>query len=263
MFFVGTRIEPVAQSSSRATGPVLPGATYQTQVVGVNVPGSDPLMLWALLDRQQYWDPHGEAETLGISAAMWPLFGLLWPSSIYLASRLALRPVCPDETILEIGCGLALASLVAHRRGARITASDCHPLAPEFLRANLQLNNLADSLEYRHGQWGPLPASLPHSSGRRPLEGRYDLIVASDVLYERDSASAVAAFIQTHAQPVAEVWIVDANRGYRPAFTRHMADYGFDLYKDARLQSRKPASPGKRPYRGRLLKYRRDASVQT
>ena len=60
---------------------------------------------------------------MGISSAAWPLFGLLWPSGAHLAARLALRPVRSGERILEIGCGLALASLVGHRRGADVTAN--------------------------------------------------------------------------------------------------------------------------------------------
>jgi len=44
--------------------------------------------------------------------------------------------------MLEVGCGLALASLVCHRRGIDVTASDCHPLASRFLLDNLRLNGL-------------------------------------------------------------------------------------------------------------------------
>jgi hypothetical protein len=44
------------------------------------------------------------------------------------------------KRILEVGAGLALASLVVHRRGGDITASDYHPLIPDFLKENLRLN---------------------------------------------------------------------------------------------------------------------------
>jgi methylase of polypeptide subunit release factors len=54
--------------------------------------------------------------------------------------------------ILEIGCGLALASLVIHRRLGDVTASDCHPLASRFLDANLLLNDLPE-LKYQTGNW--------------------------------------------------------------------------------------------------------------
>jgi len=97
----------------------MPG--YLTKQDPIAVTGVALLNIRSLLDRQQFADPFGDAERLGISSAAWPLFGLLWPSGALLAAHLALRPV-GDERILEIGCGLALASLVGHRRGGPLTA---------------------------------------------------------------------------------------------------------------------------------------------
>ena len=44
--------------------------------------------------------------------------------------------------ILEVGCGLALPSLVLAGRGADITATDYHPLAGEFLERNARENGV-------------------------------------------------------------------------------------------------------------------------
>ncbi len=140
----------------------MPG--YHTKQGRIAIAGVDDLIIRSLLDREQFFDPLGEAERLGISSAAWPLFGLLWPSAAHLAARMALRPVCSAERILEVGCGLALASLVGHRRGADVTASDCHPLAGRFLEENLRLNDLAP-MKYRRGDWSALP--LP-PSGKAP-----------------------------------------------------------------------------------------------
>jgi predicted nicotinamide N-methyase len=127
--------------------PSSPG--YLTRQDSIAVEGADDLIIRALLDINQFHDPLDEALNLGISSATWPLFGLLWPSGMHLAERMARRPVT-GERILEIGCGLGLASLVAHRRGALVTASDCHPLASAFLDENARLNGLPP-LCYRHG----------------------------------------------------------------------------------------------------------------
>ncbi|MFT0548958.1 class I SAM-dependent methyltransferase [Allopusillimonas ginsengisoli] len=129
----------------------MPG--YKTKLEHIAIAGAGKLFIQSLLDRQQYYDPTGEALRRGICSASWPLFGLMWPSGVQLATQLAQRRVCPDERILEIGCGLGLASLVGQRRGAHITASDCHPLAEIFLDANAKLNDLP-LLTYRYGQWG-------------------------------------------------------------------------------------------------------------
>jgi len=39
----------------------------------------------SLRDRQQFDDDYGEAESLGISSASWPLFGMVWQSGEVLA----------------------------------------------------------------------------------------------------------------------------------------------------------------------------------
>ncbi|MDX3893827.1 SAM-dependent methyltransferase [Pusillimonas sp.] len=236
-------------------GMATPG--YYTKTEKIEINGVKSLLIRSLRDRQQYHDPHDAALRLGIGPATWPLFGLLWPSALYLAGHLARRPVCPDEKILEIGCGLGLASLVGHRRGARITASDCHPLAEDFLRENLRLNALCASLKYRHGQWGLEGPMTEQEAGRAVLTGRYDLIIGSDLLYEPDMPFALAAFIDQHALSQAEVWIVDQNRGYRSAFNRHMSAYRFELIKEKRLAHEACGVSGQAPYKGRLLKYRR------
>ena len=225
----------------------MPGYLVKHQSIAIE--GVDNLTIRSLLDRQQFCDPLGEAERRGISSASWPLFGLLWPSSLRLAARMALHPVTPGERILEMGCGLALAALVAHRRGADVTASDCHPLASAFLEENLRLNQLPP-LPYRHGQWG----SAADPSIADPLEGRFDLVIGSDLLYERDSDGALAQFIAQHTTPAAQVWVVDPDRGNRAAFTRHMAGHGFSVHEE-RLHS--PAQPPEPRYKGRVLVYTR------
>ena len=227
----------------------MPG--YLLKHESIAVAGVDNLTIRSLLDRQQYSDPLGAAERLGISSASWPLFGLLWPSGAHMAARLAQRPVTPGERILEIGCGLALASLVGHRRGANVTASDCHPLASSFLRENLRLNHLAP-LPYRHGQWGAAVNAQDSSDSR--LQGQFDVVMGSDLLYERDADGALAQFIALHTAPGGEVWITDPDRGNRNAFTRSMALHGFALAEE-RLQTL--ASAGVAGYKGRMLVYTR------
>ena len=227
----------------------MPG--YRTKQESIAVAGESDLIIRSLLDRQQHADPLGEADRLGISSAQWPLFGLLWPSAAHLAARLALRPVVLAERILEIGCGLGLASLVAHRRGADVTASDVHPLAAAFLLENLRLNQLPP-MKYRHGPW-----AAPVTPAPGDLVGQFDLIIGSDVLYERDADATLAHFIQRHAAPVAEVWIVDPDRGNRAAFNREMAARGF-ARDELRLSHALPVGAATLPsYKGRLLVYRR------
>jgi predicted nicotinamide N-methyase len=176
---------------------------------------------------------------------------------MHLAERMARRPVT-GERILELGCGLGLASLVAHRRGALVTASDCHPLARAFLDENARLNGLPP-LCYRHGLWGRAALredGLPVLTAAKDaqLVGLFDLIVGSDILYERDDEGALASFIHAHAAVQSQVWVVDPNRGNRAAFHKHMTRAGFSLQEQ--LLDR-PAQWDAPAYKGRMLTYTR------
>jgi hypothetical protein len=100
-------------------------------------------------------------------------------------------------------------------------------------------------LAYQRGDW-----ATPN-----PLLGRFDLIVGSDVLYDRSLPDMLCAFIELHAQASVEVVIVDPDRGNRPAFNRGMHALGFE-----RSERAVRALPGSGlPYKGRLLSYRRVA----
>ena len=235
--------------------PSSPG--YLTQHNSIAIEGVENLIIRSLLDNNQFHDPLDEALNLGISSATWPLFGLLWPSGQHMAQRMAQRPVSV-ERILEIGCGLGLASLVAHRRGALVTASDCHPLAHAFLDENTRLNGLAP-MAYCHGLWGKaalredgLPV-LTSAQDAAP-SGVFDLIMGSDILYERDDEGTLASFIQAHAASRSEIWVVDPNRGNRAAFHKQMARLGFARHEQVLDQ---PAHGHMAAYKGRMLTYTR------
>ena len=225
---------------------------YATKQECIAIPGVADLQIRSLLDHQQFFDPLGLALGVGISSATWPIFGLLWPSGARLAQRLAVRGVRPGERVLELGCGLALPSLVGHRLGLDITASDCHPLASRFLRANLLLNALAP-MNYRHGAWHAAePELLPGARHSTTLRGRYDLLIGSDLLYDRDASSVLAGFIGRHASDNAEVWIVDPDRGNRSVFLRQMQALDFQVTQ-VRLDA--PAVGNAQAYKGRLLTF--------
>jgi predicted nicotinamide N-methyase len=124
-----------------------------------------------------------------------------------------------------------------------------------FLRENLRLNGLLP-MKYRHGHWGPgsvAPRRIEAGTAGI-LAGRFDLVIGSDLLYERDAEGALAAYVGRHSAPAAEVWIIDPDRGNRPAFHRAMEAQGFAMHEEriGRL-----ASPGIAAYRGRMLTYRR------
>jgi 2-polyprenyl-3-methyl-5-hydroxy-6-metoxy-1,4-benzoquinol methylase len=216
----------------------MPG--YSSRVTTVRLGGVD-YRIRSLSDRQQFADPMGRAARSGISSANWSLFGQLWPSGRLLAEAMSDFEV-DGKRVLELGCGLGLASLVLTRRGVDVTASDHHPLAEIFLSHNAGLNGLSIP-RFHDLQWAVPSPSL----------GRFDLIIASDVLYERDHAALLSALCERHTETRAEIVITDPGRGNSNAFSRTMAGLGFSV--EERL-SRFDAND-RPPFRGRLLHYRR------
>ena len=213
----------------------MPG--YQVKIETLSVGGVD-LQIRSLLDRQQFSDPSGEAARAGITSTDWPLFGMVWPSAQVLADAM-LGFDLAHKRVLEVGCGLALASLVVQRRHGDITASDKHPLAGAFLQDNLHRNGLAP-LRFVTSDWAITDSAL----------GRFDVIIGSDVLYERQQPEALAGFIERHARPAMQVLIADPDRGNRSAFNRCMNRLGFE-----HREHKVAALPGGGAYKGRLLSY--------
>lgn len=214
----------------------MPG--YSTRQLTVPIGGHD-WRLRVLSDLQQFADPDGHGERLGISSAQWSLFGQVWPSGHSLALAMH-RATFSGERVLELGCGIGLASLVLQKRGVEVVASDIHPLAEPFLAYNAALNALP-AVHYRQLRWDvPLPSL-----------GHFDIIIASDVLYESTHAELVSGVIQRHARETAQVWVVDPGRGNSGRFSRLMASQGY--IADALRSPTSDDDPP--PYSGRLLVY--------
>ena len=162
----------------------MPG--YDTHIRTLRL-GDHDYRIRSLTDLQQFADPDHHAQRIGISSAQWSLFGHVWPSGRLLAEAMATHDIA-GKRILELGCGLGLASLVLRHRGADVVASDYHPLAETFLAYNSALNELP-AVAYRTLRWDAPNESL----------GRFDLIIGSDVLYERDHAERLSALLPRHA----------------------------------------------------------------
>jgi predicted nicotinamide N-methyase len=192
-----------------------------------------------LRDRQQFLDNDGIAEKLGISSAAWPLFGIVWDSGEVLA-HFMFDYAIEGKRILEVGCGIALTSLLLNHRHADITATDHHPEAQGFLEENVRLNK-GDEIPFVRTGWNDANSGL----------GEFDLIIGSDLLYEREHIELLAGFIDQHAKPVCEVIIVDPGRGNHAGFSKKMVSLGY-----VHSQSR-PVNVDylAQPFKGQILRY--------
>jgi 2-polyprenyl-3-methyl-5-hydroxy-6-metoxy-1,4-benzoquinol methylase len=183
---------------------------YQTIEIG----GTD-LHLCTLRDNQQFSDPLGVAQSMGISSASWPIFGIVWPSSLVLANHL-MNYHTAGLRILEIGCGIGLSSLMLNQRHDDITATDYHPEVEAFLARNTLLNN-NKSIAFERVDWANDQSKL----------GLFDLIIGSDLLYEDEHIKLLGYFIQQHANQKCEVIIVDPGRGRKSKLSTVMLQFGF------------------------------------
>ena len=204
--------------------------------------GQTDIHLRTLRDNQQFSDPQGEAESLGISSASWPIFGIVWDSGNVLA-HLMYKHQIKGKRILEVGCGIGLSSLVLNHRKADITATDYHPEVGHFLSVNTTLNQGKDIPFMRTG-WEDADSGI----------GLFDLIIGSDLLYEHEHVELLAAFVEQHAKPSCEVIMIDPGRGHHARFSKQMVKFGFNH------QQQKPEGTElylNKPFKGQILSYQR------
>lgn len=195
----------------------------------------------SLFDRQQFDEDDREAMALGITSSTWSLFGVVWPASRVLAAEVSVANLA-GKRVLEIGCGIGLASIVLHKMGADITASDYHPRAKEFLNRNILDNGLS-----------PIKFQAVDFEQENPLLGKFDLIIASDVLYQPHHAESLARLIASHSSDNVEVIVVDPGRENRAKFTHNMIALGYSHHFSNFNQQLSPSLRCK----GRILHYRR------
>jgi ETFB lysine methyltransferase len=129
-----------------------------------------------------------------------PYWADLWPSAVVLARFI--RPLAgAGRTLLELGCGSGAVTAAAARAGFRVTATDYYDDAPNFARVNAWRNAGVD-IDARVADWNRWPADLR----------AFEMIVASDVLYEQRNAPLIARTLATALAPHGEAWIADPGR---------------------------------------------------
>ena len=184
--------------------------SYQTVAFG-----KVDIHLCTLRNLQEFHDPEGVAENLGISSAQWPIFGVVLPSSKVLAHYISDYDT-GSKRILDIGCGMALSSLLLNKRHADITATDYHPESRVFLARNAILNE-DQPIPFKQVDWADTEDDLC----------LFYLIIGSDLLYEEQHIALLANFIETHSNQTCEVVIVDPGRGRKNKLSARMIEFGY------------------------------------
>ncbi|EWH10216.1 histidine kinase [Catenovulum agarivorans DS-2] len=201
--------------------------------------GEIDIHLCTLRNTNEFYDPEGLALKAGICSASWPIFGVVWPSSVVLA-QFMLNFNTTSKRVLEIGCGIALSSLLLNKQNTDITATDYHPEVAGFLQRNVLLNG-DESIAYEQIDWTSDSDNL----------GLFDVIIGSDLLYEDAHIDLLASFIQRHAKSSCEVVIVDPGRGRKNKLSKNLVNYGFSSSQSQPSE----VAPQAAGFKGYILEY--------
>jgi predicted nicotinamide N-methyase len=147
-----------------------------------------------------------------------PYFGVVWPSALALCGFLLQKKWShwlPGRSVLELGCGLALPSMVSARLGARVLATDSHPDVPRFLERNVAQNE-------------PCRLEFSEIGCQKDRARSFDLIMASDVLYESSLVNLFANEITRNSGPETVALVADPGRPYIQDFVSVMGDKGWN-----------------------------------
>jgi predicted nicotinamide N-methyase len=147
-----------------------------------------------------------------------PYFGVVWPAAQALSEWMSenLSTQLAGKTFLELGCGLALPSLLAARLGAAVTATDLHPDVPIFFERNIRRNLAGGNATpvFVHLDWRQLPEQA----------APWDWIVASDVLYERSYAGTLLSFLERHLSRGGQALVADPQRPFCEQFEKQIQE---------------------------------------
>jgi predicted nicotinamide N-methyase len=148
-----------------------------------------------------------------------PYWAEIWPSSIALAEYLWLKDI-KDKKVLELGCGVGLVGIAAALCGADVLMTDYEEDALRFAKQNVQKNCNRDKSKGKI-----IVASL---DWREPnLGDKYDLIVGSDLLYEKRNHKPILKLINEYINDNGEAVLTDPNRSTLNSFLKSAEENNF------------------------------------
>ncbi len=149
-----------------------------------------------------------------------PYWAELWPSAIGLSMHLVESGIISGRTTVhEMGCGLGLPGIVAGKLGATVLFTDYLSEALDFARQNWNLNNDRKA-EFQLMDW------------RKPAgELQSDLLLASDVAYERRAFDYLPIAFKGLVKPGGKILVSEPSRLYAQEFFNGLPAHGFNVKK--------------------------------
>ncbi len=118
--------------------------------------------------------------------------------------------------VLDLGCGMGLSGTAAAALGASVLFADLEP--PALLFAQLNSLPFSDRIRTRRLNWQA-----------DQLDERFDLILGSDILYERQQWEFLDPFWRSHLEPRGQLLLGEPGRQTGEAFMEWIAKRGWKL----------------------------------
>lgn len=152
-----------------------------------------------------------------------PYWAEPWPSGLVLAGVLATLEG-NGLRLLELGCGAGLVATAAALAGFTVTATDYYDDALGFAWLNVW-RTTGRSIDTRMVDWRAMPDDL----------AGFDVVIASDVLYEKPYAALVAAAIARTLAKTGVAIVADPGRIAAPAFVEQLGVEGLQVARKTRV----------------------------
>lgn len=144
--------------------------------------GNGPLYVLQIKHMQKYIDKLMDKTRSGKTVSL-PLWAKVWPGSLVMGHSLSNFPLKEGASVLEIGGGSAITSLVLARRGYNVTVTDVDPDALLFARINALKNDLGDKFAAKQTDF------------TEGLGERFDCLVGTEFLYDEKQFDLLADFV--------------------------------------------------------------------
>jgi SAM-dependent methyltransferase len=145
-----------------------------------------------------------------------PYWAEQWPSSDTMLDFLSNCNLDPADTIIELGSGLGIIATYLSLKGCKAIATDISHEALLFTKTNVELN-----------KFPAFPCCVDWRA--LPFKSRFDLLIASDVLYEQRWINPILSSCKHLLKPGGKAFIADPCRTFWPEFKRRSVEEGFEI----------------------------------
>ena len=140
-----------------------------------------------------------DEESLG-----WGYWDKIWPSEMALAEFLV-QEYYPDKlkglTVMEIGCGVGLAGVVAAQLGAFTMLSDMVPITLVGVKETCEINQITN-----------FDTCILDWSSSIDLTEQYDIVIGSEVFYDKNNLPDISKVLNGVLKTGGQAFFSDPNR---------------------------------------------------